>query len=91
MQGWPARASRSRPTSTSTTTATRVPGLPSELHADGESNSVRKFTEDGKTVGSEWIYSDDTGTRERRDTRDLQMTAPHYGAQGMDLKEPEYG
>jgi hypothetical protein len=69
----------------------RVPGLPDELEVDGESIPVRRFEDDGgNTTGSEWIYSDDTGRRERRDTSSLSMEAPHVGAHGKGLKPPDY-
>lgn len=73
-------------------TTTRVPGLPQELHVDGEPLPVRRFENDaGDTVGSEWIFSNDRGELERRDTRNMRMQAPHYGPQGKDIKHPDYG
>lgn len=71
----------------------RIPNLPEELHHPEEGPiPVQKYTDDeGNTVGSEWIYSDDSGVRERRDTRNLQMVAPHHGAQGKGLRDPDYG
>lgn len=68
-----------------------VPGLPESLHAPDEGAiSVRKFTDDQEhVVGSEWIYSDDSGSRDRRDTREMNPTAPHYGAQGKQIKWPD--
>lgn len=69
-----------------------IPGLPDVLHApDAGPVPLRKFTEDGKTVGSEWVYSDDTGDLERIDTRDVHMTATHYGRQGKPLRRPPTG
>lgn len=71
----------------------RVPGLPEELHhPEMGAVPVQKYVdEDGNTTGSEWIYSDDAGHRERRDTSNLRMQAPHHGAQGKGLKSPDYG
>lgn len=71
----------------------RVPGLPEELHHPEEGPvPVKKYVdEDGNTTGSEWIFSDDAGRRERRDTSTLQMTATHHGPQGKGLKSPDYG
>jgi DNA helicase HerA-like ATPase len=71
----------------------RVGTLPEDLHhpEDGPV-PVRKHTDDaGRTVGSEWIYSDNSGARDRRDTRQMKTQAPHYGAQGEGLDDPEYG
>lgn len=67
-----------------------VPGLPEALHAPDEGAiSVRKFTDDADhVVGSEWIYSDDSGTMERKDTSDLQMRSEHVGAQGKRIRMP---
>lgn len=54
---------------------------------DGEAVSVRKWTDGtGHPVGSEWIYSDDSGTQERRDTRRLSMESQHVGAEGIDIE-----
>lgn len=67
-----------------------VAGLPDVLRPDDRDTpmSLQKHVEDGDTVGSEWIYSDNTGTRERRDTRGLdeEMTSTHYGAEGKQLE-----
>lgn len=75
--------------------ATAVPALPSELQVDGENLPLRKFTEigdDGEehTVGSEWVYSDDGGNRERRNTQGMSMETTHYGKEGHPLRDPEY-
>jgi len=68
-----------------------VPSLDGELATpDGERVSVRKWTDDaGRPVGSEWIYSDDSGTQERRDTRGLSMESEHVGAEGIDIETVE--
>lgn len=66
-----------------------VGALPDTLDPDRDGpDSLQRHTEGGDTVGSEWIYSDNTGKRERRDTRGLadEMKSTHYGAQGKDLK-----
>lgn len=65
-----------------------VHGLPEELHADEGPVALRKFEQDGKTVGSEWVYSDDSGTLERIDTRKVTMQSTHYGRQGKPLRRP---
>jgi hypothetical protein len=66
-----------------------VHGLPEELHVDGKPIPVRQFKEDGKTVGSEWVYSDLAGNRERRDTREWTMESTHHGPEGNTIKDPE--
>ena len=65
-----------------------VHGLPDDLHADAGPIPVRKFTQAGKTVGSEWVYSDDDGNRRRINTKDLSMTSTHYGPDGLSLSIP---
>lgn len=67
-----------------------VGGLPDELEAPDEGPiPVRKFTGDqGKTIGSEWIYSDDDGQLKRINSRDLEMDAEHHGPDGLDLSVP---
>jgi len=66
---------------------TRVPHLPDELDTD-DGAPVRKFTEDGATVGSEWVYSTDAGDVKRVDSRDLAMDSTHYGPEGNSLTTP---
>lgn len=67
----------------------QVHGLPEELEASDGPVPLRKFTdEDGDTVGSEWIYSDDSGTKERIDTREVRMDSTHHGRQGKPLRRP---
>jgi hypothetical protein len=65
-----------------------VPSLPDGLATDdGDCISVRKWTDEtGKPVGSEWVYSDDSGAQERRDTRGLSMESEHVGAEGIDIE-----
>lgn len=75
------------------------PGIvPDELlPTDRETpTSLQKHTvtgDDGEpqTVGSEWIYSDDQGNRERVNTRGIDMESTHYGSQGEQLEMPNYG
>jgi hypothetical protein len=65
-----------------------VPNLPAELHADDGAVSVRRWEEDGKTVGSEWVYSDDSGERRRLDTGAWDFETEHYGQEGNRLEVP---
>lgn len=78
--------------------AGRVQNSPEELQPVDDSGtqskgglvpSLRKFEDDdGNTIGSEWIYSDNTGERRRVDTRGMfdSMTSTHYGAQGKQIR-----
>jgi len=78
--------------------AGKVPKSPEELQPVDDSGTqakgglvpaLRKFLDDdGHTIGSEWIYSDNTGERRRIDTRGMfeDMRSTHYGAQGMNIK-----
>jgi len=67
-----------------------VTTLPSELLVDGEAVPLRKFTDgDGDTVGSEWVFADESGHVERKDTRNVSMESTHYGPQGQHLTDPE--
>lgn len=71
----------------------RIHDLPEELHADDGPVPVRRWTdEEGRTIGSEWIYSNDQGERKRIDTTGLpdQMETTHYGPEGEHLDMPEY-
>lgn len=69
-------------------TVKHVPSCPEQLRTpDGEPLPVRKWTDDeGNVVGSEWIYSDDSGEWRRESTRDMDMKTTHYGKQGYKLK-----
>lgn len=71
-----------------------VGGIPEELYADDDGAvPLRRWTdEDGQTVGSEWIYSNDRGALERLNTRGLpeRMATTHYGPEGEHLDMPEY-
>ncbi|WP_144901353.1 ATP-binding protein [Halobellus captivus] len=51
--------------------------------------SVQRHTNDAdKTIGSEWIYSDNSGDRRRIDTRGIDLDAPHYSPEGATLEIP---
>jgi len=65
-----------------------VPRLPDSLRADGEDIPLRQFTEDGRTVGSEWVYSNDAGDLERRDTRAVDERTAHHGPEGRKIHDP---
>jgi len=67
----------------------QIRGLPEELLTpDGENIPLRKFTKAGKTVGSEWVYSDDKGQLKRINSKDLMMDSKHYGREGLSLSVP---
>lgn len=68
----------------------QVPALAGTgLEADGAPISVRRFRENGRTTGSEWIRSDDEGELARIDTRsDVSMSSTHHGAEGHHLEVP---
>jgi len=61
--------------------------LPDELLVDGEPLTLRRFEEDGLTVGSEWIYSDDLGLR-RIDSRSWEPQSTHYGSDRKRIEHP---
>lgn len=64
--------------------------VPDAIDRNGE--PLRKWTEgtgdDKETIGSEWIFSDDSGEMERIDSRSLSMDSTHYGADGNTLTVP---
>jgi hypothetical protein len=65
--------------------------VPEALLPDGRERptSVQLHQDDaGMIVGSEWIYSDNSGERRRIDTRGLDMTATHYSPQGAQINIP---
>lgn len=64
------------------------PPLPPELQVDGENLPLRKFTDDGQTIGSEWVEATGAGEFRRVDTRDVTMHSKHYGMDGHSLKSP---
>ncbi|WP_435119102.1 ATP-binding protein [Halolamina sp. C58] len=72
--------------------AEKLPKLAEELQTDdGQNIPLRKFEDDdGSTIGSEWVYADNSGERERRDTRTMSMESTHYGDEGNPLHDPEY-
>jgi len=54
--------------------------------------SVQKHEDnEGNTIGSEWIYSDDDGKKHRVNTQNVTMNSTHYGSEGNDLHPPQYG
>lgn len=62
--------------------------LPDELLVDGESLTLRRFTDDeGNTIGSEWIYSDDTTLR-RVNSQSWSMESTHYGKERKRIRNP---
>lgn len=68
--------------------ASRIPTdlLPDDRDAP---TSVQRHTDDaGHTIGSEWIYSDNSGDRARKDTRGVELAAPHYSPEGAALEIP---
>lgn len=68
-----------------------IHGLPEELHADDGPLPLRKFEDDdGHTVGSEWVYANNSGEKERRDTRGMTMETTHYGPEGNPITDPAY-
>jgi DNA helicase HerA-like ATPase len=60
--------------------------LPNEIDRDGQPLQVH--IEDGNTVGSEWIYSDDTGDLRRIDSRKISMDSTHHSPEGNSLSIP---
>ncbi|MFD1645553.1 hypothetical protein [Haloarchaeobius litoreus] len=66
----------------------RLSYLPDELRVDGEPLGLRRFTDDeGHTVGSEWVYTDDE-TTERLDSRDFERQSTHCGSERKRIKHP---
>ncbi|MFC7204729.1 ATP-binding protein [Haloferax namakaokahaiae] len=69
---------------------------PEQLHAeDAGAITLRKWTDppkdpDGDVIGSEWIYSDDSGAMERISTKGMEMESTHFGPQGKGLNRPSY-
>jgi DNA helicase HerA-like ATPase len=60
--------------------------LPDAIDRNGE--PLQKWEEGGQTVGSEWIYSDDTGDLRRIDSREMSMDSTHYSPEGNTLTVP---
>lgn len=72
-------------------TATTISNLPEELYVEGEALPLRKFKNDaGQTIGSEWIYSNESGELKRYDTRYSTMESTHYGQSGNAIERPDY-
>jgi hypothetical protein len=68
-----------------------IADVPSVLEPEDRQTpvSVQKHEDDqGNTVGSEWVYSDNSGERERRNTAGVaaEMASTHYGRQGKGIK-----
>jgi hypothetical protein len=62
--------------------------LPEELLVDGEPLTLRRFTDDNDlTIGSEWIYSDDT-TLQRVNSQEWEMNSTHYGTDRKRISHP---
>jgi len=67
--------------------------LPDELLPPGRERptSLQKHKDDsGSTIGSEWMYSDDSGEIRRINTQNVTMHSTHHGSEGNDLNPPEY-
>lgn len=61
--------------------------VPNDIDRDGQ--PLQKFTnDDGQTIGSEWIHSDDSGEMRRVDSRSLSMDSTHYSPDGNTLTTP---
>jgi len=57
------------------------------LTPDGTGRPLRRFTDNGETIGSEWIYA--TGQdRERMDSREWSMNSTHYASARHDPETP---
>ena len=66
-----------------------IQNLPAEIHhpEDGPV-ALKKAENDGVVVMSEWIYSDDDGYMERRDSSEIEMASTHYGGSDKELRHP---
>lgn len=68
-----------------------IPNVPAELQPEGRETPVSLQIHEndaGETVGSEWVYSDNSGERRRETTLGLaeEMQTTHYGSEGKDIK-----
>ncbi len=68
-----------------------VASVPEELYPTDRETPVslqKHENDEGHTIGSEWVYSDNTGERERRNTEGVaaEMESTHYGRQGKGIK-----
>jgi len=62
--------------------------VPWALLVDGEPLTLRRFEDDeGHTIGSEWVYADDT-TLKRIDSREWELQSTHYGSDRKRIKHP---
>jgi len=70
-------------------TSGEIRNLPTELHhpTDG-AIPLQKQEEHGVVVMSEWVYSDDDGYMERRDSSEIEMMSTHYGGSDKELRHP---
>jgi len=63
--------------------------VPDGVLAEDGAAALRKFEDsDGRTIGSEWIYSDDSGDRTRLDTRGVDLETTHYSPRSVDIDLP---
>lgn len=63
--------------------------LPDAIRApEAGAAPVRKFETGGSTEGSEWIYSNDAGDLDRRDTREVEPLTDHHGPEGREIYDP---
>ncbi|MEA5388344.1 hypothetical protein VB779_15730 [Haloarculaceae archaeon H-GB11] len=68
-------------------------GIPDQLLPAGREQPVtlqKHKDEQDRTIGSEWIYSDDDGEKYRVNTQTVSMDSTHYGSRGNKLAMPEY-
>jgi hypothetical protein len=66
-----------------------IRGLPEELeHLEDGAVPLQKREENGQVLGSEWIYSDDSGAMERKDSGEIDMESPHFGGSDHKLEQP---
>ncbi|MEA5406382.1 ATP-binding protein [Haloarculaceae archaeon H-GB2-1] len=68
-------------------------GIPEQLLPAGRERPVtlqKHKDEQDRTIGSEWIYSDDDGEKYRVNTQTVSMDSTHYGSRGNKLAMPEY-
>jgi len=67
----------------------RIPNVADVLKPEGRETpmSVQKIEADGSLRGSEWIYSTDSGERERRTTEGVaaEMESEHLGREGKSI------
>lgn len=60
--------------------------MPAELEAaDAGAVTLRLFKEAGQVVGSEWVFSDDSGEMARVNSENYSMETEHVGAQGHSI------